>query len=79
MRARTTGAASRSKPSYHAVSAKGRTTDPDMARFMAKRMKARTMRRGQVRQNAVFELWSCDGVRSGKMPFLNFLSERLSR
>jgi pimeloyl-ACP methyl ester carboxylesterase len=40
---RTTRAAWRGKPSYYAVSAEDRTIDPDLQRFMAKRMKARTI------------------------------------
>lgn len=43
MSGRTTRAAWRSKPSYFAVSANDRTIDPDLQRFMAKRMKARTV------------------------------------
>ncbi len=41
--ARTTQAAWRSKPSFYAVSARDRTIDPDLERFMAKRMGARTV------------------------------------
>lgn len=40
---RTTQAAWRSKPSYYAVSAQDRTIDPDLERFMAKRMNAHTI------------------------------------
>ena len=40
---RTTQAAWRSKPSYYAVSTEDRTIDPDLERFMAKRMGARTI------------------------------------
>jgi pimeloyl-ACP methyl ester carboxylesterase len=40
---RTTRAAWRSKPSYYAVSTQDRTIDPDLERFMAKRMGARTI------------------------------------
>jgi len=40
---KTTHAAWRSKPSYYAVSTEDRTIDPDLARFMAKRMGARTI------------------------------------
>jgi pimeloyl-ACP methyl ester carboxylesterase len=40
---KTTNAAWRSKPSFYAVSAQDRTIDPDLERFMAKRMKARTI------------------------------------
>ncbi|NEI74518.1 alpha/beta fold hydrolase [Rhizobium lusitanum] len=40
---RTTNAAWRSKPSYYAVSTKDRTIDPDLERFMAKRMGATTI------------------------------------
>ncbi len=36
-------AAWRSKPSYYAVSTQDRTIDPDLQRFMAKRMGARTI------------------------------------
>jgi pimeloyl-ACP methyl ester carboxylesterase len=38
---KTTQAAWRSKPSFYAVSADDRTIDPDLERFMAKRMKAK--------------------------------------
>ena len=41
--ARTTEAAWRSKPSYYAVSTEDRTINPDLERFMAKRMKAQTI------------------------------------
>ncbi len=40
---RTTNAAWRSKPSYYAVSADDRTINPDLQRFMAKRMGATTI------------------------------------
>jgi len=40
---RTTHAAWRSKPSFYAVSTEDRTIDPDLERFMAKRMGARTI------------------------------------
>jgi pimeloyl-ACP methyl ester carboxylesterase len=40
---RTTQAAWRSKPSFYAVSTEDRTIDPDLERFMAKRMGARTI------------------------------------
>ncbi|HEX3430431.1 MAG TPA: alpha/beta hydrolase [Rhizomicrobium sp.] len=40
---RTTQAAWRSKPSFYAVSTEDRTINPDLERFMAKRMKARTI------------------------------------
>ncbi|MBE7199518.1 MAG: alpha/beta hydrolase [Parafilimonas terrae] len=40
---RTTQAAWRSKPSFYAVSTEDRTIDPDLERFMAKRMNARTV------------------------------------
>ena len=40
---RTTNAAWRSKPSFYAVSSQDRTIDPDLERFMAKRMGARTI------------------------------------
>lgn len=40
---RTTNAAWRSKPSYYAVSTEDRTINPDLQRFMAKRMGARTI------------------------------------
>jgi pimeloyl-ACP methyl ester carboxylesterase len=40
---RTTHAAWRSKPSFYAVSIEDRTIDPDLERFMAKRMGARTV------------------------------------
>ncbi|MGU3544623.1 alpha/beta fold hydrolase [Methylobacterium sp. A52T] len=40
---RTTQAAWRSKPSFYAVSTEDRTIDPDLERFMAKRMNARTI------------------------------------
>jgi pimeloyl-ACP methyl ester carboxylesterase len=38
-----TQAAWRSKPSFYAVSTEDRTIDPDLERFMAKRMSARTV------------------------------------
>ena len=41
--AKTTQAAWRSKPSFYAVSKEDRTINPDLERFMAKRMKARTI------------------------------------
>ncbi|GJE70568.1 alpha/beta fold hydrolase [Methylorubrum podarium] len=41
--ARTTQAAWHSKPSFYAVSAEDRTINPDLQRFMASRMKARTI------------------------------------
>jgi pimeloyl-ACP methyl ester carboxylesterase len=40
---RTTHAAWRSKPSYYAVSTEDRTIDPDLERFMAQRMGAKTI------------------------------------
>ncbi|MCJ2064335.1 alpha/beta hydrolase [Methylobacterium sp. J-088] len=40
---KTTQAAWRSKPSFYAVSTEDRTIDPDLERFMAKRMNARTL------------------------------------
>jgi pimeloyl-ACP methyl ester carboxylesterase len=40
---RTTQAAWRSKPSFYAVSTEDRTINPDLERFMAKRMGARTI------------------------------------
>jgi pimeloyl-ACP methyl ester carboxylesterase len=40
---RTTTAAWRSKPSYYAVSTEDRTINPDLERFMAKRMGAKTI------------------------------------
>ena len=40
---RTTEAAWRSKPSFYAVSTEDRTINPDLQRFMAGRMKARTI------------------------------------
>jgi pimeloyl-ACP methyl ester carboxylesterase len=40
---KTTNAAWRSKPSYYAVSTEDRTINPDLQRFMAKRMGARTL------------------------------------
>nr|WP_298682324.1 alpha/beta hydrolase [uncultured Dongia sp.] len=40
---RTTQAAWRSKPSFYAVSTEDRTIDPDLQRFMAKRMGAKTI------------------------------------
>jgi pimeloyl-ACP methyl ester carboxylesterase len=40
---RTTHAAWRSKPSWYAVSAEDRTINPDLQRFMAKRMNAKTI------------------------------------
>jgi pimeloyl-ACP methyl ester carboxylesterase len=41
--ARTTEAAWRSKPSFYAVSTEDRTINPDLERFMARRMKAQTI------------------------------------
>jgi pimeloyl-ACP methyl ester carboxylesterase len=41
--AKTTQAAWRSKPSFYAVSTEDRTIDPDLERFMAKRMGAKTI------------------------------------
>ena len=40
---KTTNAAWRSKPSFYAVSTEDRTINPDLERFMAKRMGARTI------------------------------------
>jgi pimeloyl-ACP methyl ester carboxylesterase len=40
---KTTHAAWRSKPSYYAVSTEDRTINPDLERFMAKRMEAKTI------------------------------------
>ena len=40
---RTTNAAWRSKPSYYAISTEDRTINPDLERFMAKRMGAKTI------------------------------------
>ena len=40
---KTTHAAWRSKPSWYAVSTEDRTIDPDLQRFMAKRMGAKTI------------------------------------
>jgi pimeloyl-ACP methyl ester carboxylesterase len=40
---KTTQAAWRSKPSFYAVSTEDRTIDPDLERFMAKRMGAKTI------------------------------------
>lgn len=40
---KTTVAAWRSKPSYYAVSTRDRTINPDLERFMAKRMNAKTI------------------------------------
>jgi pimeloyl-ACP methyl ester carboxylesterase len=40
---KTTQAAWRSKPSFYAVSSEDRTIDPDLERFMAKRMGAKTI------------------------------------
>ncbi|KQS74257.1 hydrolase [Methylobacterium sp. Leaf361] len=40
---KTTQAAWRSKPSFYAVSTEDRTIDPELERFMAKRMNARTV------------------------------------
>jgi pimeloyl-ACP methyl ester carboxylesterase len=40
---RTTAAAWRSKPSFYAVSSEDRTINPDLERFMAKRMGAKTI------------------------------------
>jgi pimeloyl-ACP methyl ester carboxylesterase len=40
---KTANAAWRSKPSYYAVSTEDRTINPDLERFMAKRMGARTI------------------------------------
>ncbi len=41
--AKTTVAAWRSKPSFYAVSTEDRTINPDLERFMARRMKAQTI------------------------------------
>ena len=41
--AKTTHAAWRSKPSWYAVSTEDRTINPDLERFMAKRMGAKTI------------------------------------
>jgi pimeloyl-ACP methyl ester carboxylesterase len=38
---KTTNAAWRSKPSWYAVSTEDRTVNPDLERFMAKRMRAK--------------------------------------
>jgi pimeloyl-ACP methyl ester carboxylesterase len=43
LQGRTTQAAWRSKPSFYAVSTEDRTINPDLERFMAKRMGARTI------------------------------------
>jgi pimeloyl-ACP methyl ester carboxylesterase len=40
---RTTHAASREKPTFYAVSTEDRTINPDLERFMAKRMSAKTL------------------------------------
>jgi pimeloyl-ACP methyl ester carboxylesterase len=40
---KTAHAAWRSKPSYYAVSTEDRTINPDLERFMAKRMNAKTI------------------------------------
>ncbi len=40
---RVTQAAWRTKPSFYQVSTKDRTINPDLQRFMAKRMKAKTI------------------------------------
>ena len=40
---KTTQAAWRSKPSFYAVSTEDRTINPDLERFMAKRMHAKTI------------------------------------
>jgi pimeloyl-ACP methyl ester carboxylesterase len=40
---KTTNAAWRSKPSFYAVSKNDRTINPDLERFMAKRMGAKTV------------------------------------
>jgi pimeloyl-ACP methyl ester carboxylesterase len=40
---KTTNAAWRSKPSFYAVSTRDRTINPDLERFMAKRMGAKTI------------------------------------
>ena len=40
---KTTQAAWRSKPSFYAVSTEDRTINPDLERFMAKRMEATTI------------------------------------
>lgn len=47
---KTTNAAWKTKPSYYAVSIRDRTIDPDLQRYMAKRMGAETI---EVRQ-AIF-------------------------
>jgi pimeloyl-ACP methyl ester carboxylesterase len=43
LRGKTTHAAWRSKPSFYAVSTEDRTINPDLERFMAKRMGAKTI------------------------------------
>jgi pimeloyl-ACP methyl ester carboxylesterase len=43
LQGKTTEAAWRSKPSFYAVSTEDRTIDPDLERFMAKRMGAKTI------------------------------------
>src|SRR5579871_3980290 len=43
LQGKTTNAAWRSKPSYYAVSTQDRTINPDLQRFMAKRMGAKTI------------------------------------
>lgn len=43
MTGKTTQAAWRSKPSWYAVSTEDRTINPDLERFMAKRMGAKTI------------------------------------
>ena len=43
MTGRTSQAAWRSKPSFYAVSTEDRTINPDLERFMAKRMGAKTI------------------------------------
>jgi len=51
--ARTTAAAWKSKPTYYAVSTMDRTINPDLQRFMAKRMGAKTielLRAGAIRR-----------------------------
>ena len=42
-RSKTRHAAWHSKPSFYAVSTEDRTIDPDLERFMAKRMRATTI------------------------------------
>ena len=79
---KTTHAAWRSKPSFYAVSTEDRTIDPDLERFMAKRMGARTV---EVKASHVSLISQPDTIASlileaaGPDPERQSLSIRLTR